>query len=93
VTVLATVTAPDGRPVELTAERWEHITDGHPEMLGLQADVLRAVDAPDQRREFDEAEHWFYLEGVGPSQWLKVVVVFDGGRGFIATAHARRRFP
>jgi hypothetical protein len=39
------------------------------------------------------AYEWFYAAGVGPSRWLKVVVVYEGQRGFIVTAHARRSFP
>jgi len=37
VSVLAWTLDPDGRRVELTAERWAHIleeTDGHPELAG-----------------------------------------------------------
>lgn len=29
--------------------------------------------AQDQRVEYDDTEHWFYLSGAGPSNWLKVV--------------------
>jgi hypothetical protein len=43
-------------------------------------------------READE--EWLYLEGAGPSRWLKVVVVFDSAnRGRIITSFARRRKP
>jgi hypothetical protein len=39
-------------------------------------------------------EEWLYLEGAGPSRWLKVVVVFDSeNRGRIITSFARRRKP
>jgi len=39
VTILAEVVDPDGRHVELTDERWQHILvdhDGHPELAGYQ---------------------------------------------------------
>ena len=94
VTVIASVTDPDGRVVELTAERWAHILDGHPEMPTLQAELLRAVQAPDERPAAERpGESWYYLGNVGPSRWLKVVVVFEGERGFIVTAHPRREIP
>lgn len=87
-----------GRRVELTEERWSHITDsatGHPEMASLQAELLVAVENPDRRlpgRASDE--EWLYLAGVGPSRWIKVVVVFDaGGVGRIVTAFPRRSIP
>jgi hypothetical protein len=38
-------------------------------------------------------EEWFYLGGAGPSRWLKAVVHYEGGRGRIVTAFARRSMP
>jgi hypothetical protein len=86
---------PQGRDVLLEVERWEHIVDGHPELREIQEEVLRAVESPSEvlaGRAPDE--EWFYLEGAGPSRWLKVVVVFDrASRGRIITAFGRRRKP
>lgn len=96
MTVLAEVVDPDGRCVELTAERWQHIIrpDGHPELTSFQAEVLRAVQAPDERRTAPrDNEQWFFLRGVGPSRWLQVVVAYEDDRGFIATAFGRRKDP
>jgi hypothetical protein len=86
---------PEGRDVLLDVERWEHIVDGHPELGHMQEEILRAVESPTEvmaGRTSDE--EWFYLEGAGPSRWLKVVVVFDRrGSGRIITAFGRRRKP
>jgi hypothetical protein len=86
---------PQGRDVLLDVERWEHIADGHPELGHIQKEILRAVESPTEvmpGRSSDE--EWFYLEGAGPSRWLKVVVVFDqSNRGRIITAFGRRRKP
>jgi hypothetical protein len=86
---------PRGRRVSLEAERWEHISDGHPELRDIQADIVRAVESPSEilaGRAPDE--EWFYLAGAGPSRWLKVVVIFDRvGSGRIITAFGRRRKP
>jgi hypothetical protein len=38
-------------------------------------------------------EEWFYVEGAGPSRYLKVVVAFNAGRGTIITGFARRSMP
>jgi hypothetical protein len=85
---------PDGRVVELSAERWSHILDGHPELAPHLENVARAVRAPDRRLSGPrEDEEWFYLAGGGPSRWLKVVVHYEGGRGRIVTAFARRSMP
>lgn len=94
MTVVARATDADGRVVELTEERWRHITSGHPELSGLQDALMRAVEAPERRLSGPAAEEeWLYVSGVGPSRWLKVVVSYEGQRGFIVTAYARRSMP
>ena len=92
--VLVSTLDPDGRRVELVEERWRHILAEHPELAPHLANVTQAVREPDQRMAGREAnEEWFYLEGAGPSRWLKVVVHYEQGRGWIATAFARRSMP
>lgn len=98
MTVLGEVTDPDGRSVELTSERWEHIVDdeldGHPELARYRAEVLRAVSEPDESRLGRRRnERWYFLRGAGPSRWLQVVVAFEQERGWIVTAFAPRRDP
>jgi hypothetical protein len=94
VTLLATVTDPSGRVVRLTAERWAHVLDGHPELEPCLADVLRAVEAPDRSLPGPApGEEWFVLEGAGPSRWLQVVVAFSEHDGHIVTAFGRRKAP
>lgn len=84
-----------GREVLLSDERWRHIVSAHPEIEVYEEEVYRAVESPTTTlagREPDE--EWLYLEGAGPSRWLKVVVVFGReGSGRIITAFARRRKP
>ncbi len=86
---------PRGREIVLTAERWQHIVNGHPELAAHEEEVLRAVRAPTEAlpgREPDE--EWFYLRDAGPSRWLKVVVLFKGPTtGRIITAFPRRKNP
>lgn len=94
MTILGATTDPDGRRVELTAERWAHVVEIHPETAGLQEEVLRTVGSPDRQLSGRRAnERWYYLENVGPSRWLKVVVAFTDERGWIVTAFPRRRIP
>jgi hypothetical protein len=80
--------------VELTEKRWDHIVAGHPELARFRAEVIQAVQAPSHhipgRRS---AEEWYYLEGVGPSRYLKVVVSYESGTGRVVTAFARRSKP
>jgi hypothetical protein len=96
VTTPAEVIDPDGQRVELTAERWQHIIrpDGHPELTGFLAEVVRAVQFPDERRVAPRNnEQWFFMRNAGPSRWLQVVVAYEGDRGFIVTAFGRRQDP
>jgi hypothetical protein len=85
----------EGREVLLSPERWQHIVSGHPEIEVYEQEVSRTVESPTAVLSGrDPDEEWLYLEGAGPSRWLKVVVVFDSGeRGRIITAFARRRKP
>jgi type II secretory pathway predicted ATPase ExeA len=54
---LASALDPDGRLVELHAERWSHILAGHPELARHLASLTRAIREPDRRivgRQEDE---------------------------------------
>lgn len=84
-----------GRDVLLSPERWRHIVNGHPEIEVYEQEIRRAVESPTAVLSGREpGEEWLYLEGAGPSRWLKVVVAFDSAeRGRIITAFARRRKP
>ncbi len=86
---------PHGREVVLSVERWGHILKGHPELAEYSGAVLKAVESPTEMIPGRElGEEWFYLRGVGPSRWLKVVVRFErGAGGRIITAFPRRRKP
>jgi hypothetical protein len=59
VTVRAAVEDPHGRSVELTEERWAHITERHPDLEPFAETVLRAVRSPDRSLQGPEAnERW-----------------------------------
>jgi len=80
VTVLAAVEDPDGRRVELTAERWEaHVLVEHPEMAPYSGVVMATIAQPDDR-EHDPApgrERYWRQDIGGPARWMFVVVDFD----------------
>jgi hypothetical protein len=94
MTIRAVVDDPNGRKVELTDERWDHIVVGHPDIRELDQTVLQAVQSPDRRMPGRLAnEEWYYVKTDTPSNWLKVVVAYAEGRGHIVTAYARRSMP
>ena len=93
--VVATIVDPEGRAVDLTADRWAHIVDRHPELSQHQAGVLETVRTPTHRRPGPTVgEYWYYAQNFGPSRWLKVVVRYGAiDRGLVVTAFARRSMP
>jgi hypothetical protein len=92
--MLAMALDPDGRRVVLTEERWLHVKARHPEMASYLGEIMRAVREPDRRRSGRaELEEWFFLEHSGPRRWLEVVVHYEGGEGWIATAFSRESLP
>jgi hypothetical protein len=94
VTIRAAVEDPHGRTVELTEERWTHITERHPDIKPFAETVLRAVRSADRSLQGPEpSERWYYIKTDAPSAWLKVVVAYAEGRGHIVTAYARRSMP
>jgi len=94
MTVLATVTDPDGRVVDLTAERWGHIAARHPELDALRDEILRAVEAPDHRGPDPmPGRERYWRRHPGPFPWLRVVVDFNVEPASIVTAFPNRRRP
>jgi len=90
---ISMVVDPEHRRVALTLDRWQHIVERHPQLIGHRNDILRAVRSPTIFHARSLSESWFYLSGAGPSKWLKVVVVYSSGMGRIITAFPRRAHP
>jgi hypothetical protein len=85
---------PDGRRVILSAARWLHVCERHPDLGGRPEDLLEVVANPDARKPGREpGEEWFYRRSVGPSRWIRVVVHYERKEGRITTAFARRGMP
>ena len=88
------VNDPGGLPIALTDERWRHILLRHPEMGTHLTGIAACVSVPTHILPGrSPAESWHYLENSGPSRYLKVVIAYHGGRGYVRTAFGRRSFP
>lgn len=84
----------DGRRIVLSAERWLHILEDHEELAHELEGILHGISMPVLRRPGRwPGEEWFYLAGPGPTRFVKVVVHFERGEGWIVTAFPRRAFP
>ena len=84
-------TSPNGIPIRLPEERWEHILEEHAEMEGFYQGVLKTISRPDSIYQGSEGE----LLAVQMVETDKALVVVykevDGDDGFIITAFLTRR--
>ncbi len=89
-----TLTDPLGRTVDLSEERWKHITDGHPDMEGRQEEVKAAIEAAEKRTagRFPDTEK-LWARNLGPARWLIVVVRYEDSQGTVRTAHGSTKSP
>jgi YD repeat-containing protein len=94
LTILATVTDPDGRAVVLTSDAWGHIVAQHRELANAQPSVMVAVQEPDHREPDPRpGRERYWLRGAGPSRWLRVIVDFSSTPAEVVTAFGDRNDP
>ena len=87
---------PAGVSIVLSEERWVHISEGHPEVVEIEHELLQAIREPDIRRDGRLADEiWSYrrLPDGSRAPWLKVVVRYGEDGGWVVTAFLRRRMP
>ena len=91
---VATTIDPDGRRVTLTDRQWRHIKEEHADLSRHLREIMATVREPDRRLAGPKpGEEWFFAARSGPGPWLLVVVHYEGGEGWIATAHALQSPP
>jgi hypothetical protein len=92
---LATTTDKDGRSYYLTDERWDHIENHHPEMRGLQQEIMDVVRDPDKRLPGSRpGTERLCKRGPGPARWLVVVVAQPrAGASRVVTAYPSTKDP
>jgi hypothetical protein len=87
---------PEGRRVVLLARVWrDKVLLEHSEMTPFMTEILEAVieaEHVEADREYVERMH-YYARGIGPSNWLLVVVSYEQVPARIVTAFARRKDP
>jgi hypothetical protein len=66
----------NGVPIRLTAERWAHIGNRHPEVAALQAEMLAAIHEP----QAVYAGNAGTLLATARKDDLYLVVVYEGGQ-------------
>lgn len=84
-----------GVPIRLNDERWQHISQGHPELQDQRARVLETINHPDFIQEGDAGELLairFYERTPLTSKFLVVAYRETSTRdGFVVTAYFTRR--
>lgn len=78
-------------PIRLTDERWNHILEGHPELVNNKTDVLKTVSNPERIFE-GKNEELLGVQEIQPGKWLVVIYKELGDDGFIVTAYSTSRF-
>ena len=94
-TVIASVTSPQGRTVELTRAKWAYV-QRHVEMRGELDLLLTAIRGPD----FQEPDprpgrerYWLRTQPPFPFAWLRAVVQFEGDVDRVVTAFGQDNDP
>jgi len=88
-----------GRMVYLGEEAMGHIERGHPEMRGCELAITTAIEnamircVGRRRGRVVEGREKLFARGLGPGNWLAVVVAYDGDVGHVITAHADKNGP
>ena len=80
-----------GVSIRLTAERWQHISQNHPEMAGYYYDILEAIEAPETVRSGTEGE--CIAERFSRQLQKRIIVVYreNENDGFVITAFTTKR--
>jgi hypothetical protein len=92
--MVSTTIDPDGRRVVLTEERWEHIKERHAILATRLREIMSAVREPTRRTHgHGDNEECFWSDEPFDRLWLQVVVHYEGGEGWIATAFPRESPP
>jgi hypothetical protein len=83
-----------GRKIRLTKKQWEHITTIHNDMANYLEEIKTTIEKPlkitehkigNLRKFFSYLKHRKH-----PDKYLRVIVKYLNGEGFILTAHFMR---
>ena len=84
------ITDKNGKKIRLAKERWSHIRIEHPNVEN-QEEIIETLQKPDKilKDEREEVENFFkyFKHKKWKSKFLKVVVKYLNGEGFILSAH------
>lgn len=83
------ITSVNGVPVRLNAERWFHITTGHPELADYYFEMLQTLETPDAVYEGNRGE-LLAVRSIANSNGKNMIVVYREvslNDGFVTLAY------
>ena len=85
------VTDKNGKEISLSSERWKHITSTHNEMNNYLDEIKIAITTPLKIIMHEKGglfDYYFYLKHrEHPEKYLKVIVKYLNGSGFVITTY------
>ena len=82
--------AKSGLTIRLTKERWQHITEGHPELLHLQPEIIQTIEDPDKILEGNNNE-LLAIKMLSDNKHLVTIYKEVQEDGFVITAYLTKR--
>ncbi len=80
-----------GRRIRLTKRSWEHITISHAEMTNYLEEIKTTIEKPLKitlHEKGDLRNYYFYIKHrKHPEKYLRVIVKYLNGEGFVITVH------
>lgn len=76
--------------IRVTAERWFHITEGHPEMAGLFYEILETISSPD-KVFVGEKDEYIAVRSFNNKFLVAVYKEVENEDGFLITSFISRK--
>lgn len=90
MTIIFEVIDKTGRKIRLTKKQWSHINKKHPQVAKNQEEIRNALINPLKiTKPYEGTKHYYYkyFKHNNPTEkYLKVIVNYLNGEGFIITA-------
>ena len=89
--IIFEVTDKSGRKIRLTKKQWEHITTTHRDMTNYLEEIKGTIENPMKITEHTAGnlkKYFRYIKNKkGPDNYLRLIIKYLNGDGFVLTAH------
>jgi len=87
------VRGPEGRPVELARDAWDHVRKRHPILAESLMEIMLTIEHPSYREpDVQPGRERLFRRG-GPDGWIRVVLEFCGEFDRVVTAFPQASDP